>query len=62
MSALTCVQVSASSIIKGLVKNLDASIVQDLEVVAAKYAISDGSLRVLSRNWYSNRTYYSSTD
>lgn len=55
-------QASATKILQGLVKNLDADIVQQVEVVAAKYDIRTGSVRVLSRNWYSTsqRAFYSS--
>lgn len=51
-------QVSAATILKSLVKNVDPEIVGEMEVAAGKYVIQDGSVKILSRSWYANRTYY----
>ena len=52
------VQVSAATILKSLGKNIDKEILDEIEVAAGKYNIEDGSLRILSRSWYANQTYY----
>jgi hypothetical protein len=39
-------QVSAQTILKSLVKNLDVDIAHEMEVVAGKYLIQDGTLKV----------------
>lgn len=51
-------QVSAATILKSLVKNVEKEILDEMEVAAGKYDIEDGSLRILSRSWYANKTYY----
>ncbi len=51
-------QVSAATILKSLAKNLDKEIVDEMEVAAGKYDIEDGSLKILSRSWYANKTFY----
>ena len=51
-------QVSAATVLKSLVKNVDPEIVAEMEVAAGKYDIQDGSLRILSRSWYANKTFY----
>lgn len=58
LSAPNAVQVSAATILKSLVKNVDAEIVSEMEVAAGKYDIQDGKLKILSRSWYANKTYY----
>lgn len=55
-------KVSAQTILKSLVKNLDVDIAHEMEVVAGKYLIQDGTLKVLSRSWYSNKTYFCSLE
>lgn len=55
-------QVSATTILKELVRIVDTEVAQDMEVVAAKYNIESGAVTVLSRNWYLNHTYFSSND
>lgn len=55
-------QVSATTILKSLVKNVDGDIIQELEVAAAKYHIQDGSLKILGRSWYANNTFFSTLE
>ena len=42
-----CLKVSANTILKGLVKNVDAAIISEVEVVAVKYDIDTGMLHWL---------------
>lgn len=49
---------SAKAVLKGLVKCTDVAIVQEVEVVAAKYELKDGTVKVVKRGWYSGRSFY----
>lgn len=48
----------AKSLLKGLVKNLPAEVVKEVEVVSAKYSLNTGEVAVLKRGWYSGRSIY----
>ena len=43
-------------------KNMDAEVVQEIEVASAKYDIHTGRLSVMGRHWYTNHTYYNSIE
>ena len=52
------IALSAKSVLKGLVKNLPADIVKEVEVVSAKYSLDNGEVLLLKRGWYSGRSIY----
>ena len=49
---------SATSVLKGLVKNCPSDIVKEVEVVPAKYSLESGQVSILKRGWYSGRSIY----
>lgn len=52
------VQLSAKSLLKGLVKNLAPDLVKEVEVVSAKYSLDSGQLSIIKRGWFSGRSIY----
>ena len=52
------IHMSAKSVLKGLVKQVTAEVVKQVEVVSAKYALETGKLEVMKRGWFSGQNIY----
>lgn len=44
---------NAKAVLKGLAKCLDTAMIAEVEVVAAKFSLEDGAVKVIKRGWYS---------
>jgi len=49
---------NAKAVLKGLVRCTDGAIMQEVEVVAAKYDLASGRVKIVKKGWYSGRSFY----
>jgi len=49
---------NAKAVLKGLVRCTDGAIMQEVEVVAAKYDLASGCVKIVKKGWYSGRSFY----
>ena len=52
------IELSAKALLKGLVRSLPQEVVQEVEVVSAKFSLDSKQLTVLKRGWFSGRSIY----
>ncbi len=49
---------NAKAVLKGLVRCTDGAVMQEVEVVAAKYDLATGQVNIAKKGWYSGRSFY----
>ena len=49
---------NAKAVLKGLVRCTDGAVMQEVEVVAAKYDLATGRVNIAKKGWYSGRSFY----
>jgi hypothetical protein len=49
---------NAKAVLKGLVKCTDTAVMQELEVVAAKYDLATGNVKIVKKGWYTGKSFY----
>ena len=49
---------NAKAVLKGLVKCTDHAVIQEVEVVAAKYDLATGAVKVVKKGWFSGKSFY----
>ncbi|CAK0786549.1 hypothetical protein CVIRNUC_009762 [Coccomyxa viridis] len=49
---------NAKAVLKGLVKCTDKAVIQEVEVVAAKYDLATGVVKVVKKGWFSGKSFY----
>ena len=49
---------NAKTVLKGLVRCTDGAVMQEVEVVAAKYDLATGRVAIAKKGWYSGRSFY----
>ena len=49
---------NAKAVLKGLVKCTDRAVIQEVEVVAAKYDLATGLVKVVKKGWFSGKSFY----